>query len=207
MLIARRRATIELAFTPNHLVCQSGLRPLSQFTHNKDRLMTKANRTAAKGMNCESRVLTLALRLFAVGLVMAGAIWALQPRDSLAEEITLYKNASCMCCKRWANLLRGKGYEVVERDVDDLDSIKAQFNVGQKYQGCHTALIGGYVIEGHVPVKEIDRLLRERPDAKGLSVPGMPVGSPGMEMPGRKPDSFTVLLMKKDGSSEVYARY
>ena len=169
--------------------------------------MRKANEKVAKWLNRKGRILTLTLGLFATTLLTGGALWALQPKASSAEEITLYKNVGCQCCTRWANLLRTKGYKVVEKGVDDLDAIKTRLKLGEKFQSCHTVLIGGYVIEGHVPMKEIDRLLKERPNAKGLSVPGMPVGSPGMEMPGRKPDSFTVLLMKKDGSSEVYARY
>lgn len=169
--------------------------------------MTKANQKIAEWLNRKSRILTLMLGLSAIALLVGGGLWVLQPKGGSTEEITMYKNVGCQCCTRWANRLRAKGYSVAEKGVDDLDSIKTRFNVGAKYQGCHTALIGGYVIEGHVPVKDIERLLRERPDVKGLSVPGMPVGSPGMEVPGRIPDPYTVLLMKNDGSSEVYARY
>ena len=169
--------------------------------------MTKSSQKIAERLYRKSRILTLMLGLSAIALLVGGGLWALQPKGGLAQEITMYKNVGCQCCTRWANLLRTKGYSVAEKGVDDLDSIKARFNVGAKYQGCHTALIGGYVIEGHVPVKDIERLLRERPDVKGLSVPGMPVGSPGMEVPGSIPEPYTVLLMKNDGSSEVYTRY
>ena len=176
-------------------------------TMNGDRQMTKANEKIAKWLNRKNRILMLTLGLFATTLLTGGALWALQPIASSAEEITLYKNVGCRCCTRWANLLRTKGYKVVEKGVDDLDAIKTRLKVGEKFQSCHTVLIGGYVIEGHVPMKEIDRLLKERPNAKGLSVPGMPVGSPGMEAPGNIPEPYTVFLMKTDGSSEVYAKY
>lgn len=169
--------------------------------------MRKANEKVAKWLNPKSRILTLTLGLFATTLLTGGALWALQPKASLAEEITLYKNVACQCCTRWANLLRIKGYKVVEKGVDDLGAIKTRLKVGEKFKSCHTALIGGYVIEGHVPMKEIDRLLKERPNAKGLSVPGMPLGSPGMEAPSQIPEPYTVFLMKTDGSSEVYAKY
>jgi len=168
--------------------------------------MTAINRKSAKWLNRKSRIVMLALG-FAAILLAWGASWNLQTNTSSAEEITLYKNVGCKCCTRWANLLRAKGYDVVEKGVDDLDAIKTHLQVGDKFRSCHTALIGGYVIEGHVPMKEIDRLLKERPNATGLSVPDMPVGSPGMEAPGKIPEPYTVFLMKADGSSEIYAKY
>ena len=139
--------------------------------------------------------------------VIAGVGWSMSPPPLIAGEVTMYKNIGCQCCTRWANRLRSMGHTVTENGVEDLDIIKRRYKVAEKFQGCHTALIGGYVIEGHVPMKEIERLLRERPDAKGLSVPGMPMGSPGMEAPGNIPEPYTVFLMKTDGSSEVYAKY
>lgn len=139
--------------------------------------------------------------------VIAGVGWVMTPTALRAEDVKVYKNTGCQCCARWANRLGAEGNRVTEISVDDLDAIKKRYHVPEKFQGCHTALIGSYVIEGHVPMKEIDRLLRERPDAKGLSVAGMPVGSPGMEVPGEKADTYKVMLMKKDGTSEVYAQY
>ena len=151
-----------------------------------------------------SKILFAYLTIFTV---IAGLGWLMSPPSLMAEEITMYKNLGCKCCARWANRLRAKGHKVTENGVEDLDLIKKHYNVAEKFQGCHTALIGGYVIEGHVPMKEIERLLRERPNAKGLSVAGMPLGSPGMEVPGEKPEAYKVMLMKKDGTAEVYAQY
>jgi len=144
---------------------------------------------------------------FTLIAVIAGIGWIMSPPAAKAETVTMYKNTGCQCCSRWAAKLRAKGFKVTENGVENLDIIKKHYKVEEKFQGCHTALIGGYIIEGHVPMKEITRLLRERPDAKGLSVAGMPLGSPGMEVPGEKPDAYNVMLMKKDGTAEVYARY
>ena len=149
----------------------------------------------------------LLLSIAAIALIAGGILWTLQPTSSKAEEITMYKNIGCQCCTNWAKHLINRGHKVVEKPLSNIDAIKKRYGIKEEFQGCHTALIGGYVVEGHVPMKEIERLLKERPDAKGLSVPGMPMGSDGMEAPGRQADKYTVFLLKKDGSSEVYARY
>ena len=92
------------------------------------------------------------------------------------------------------------------KEVPDTSSYQQQYGVPQKLQSCHTAIVGGYTIEGHVPASEIQRLLKERPKAKGLAVPGMPMGSPGMEAGGRS-DGFQVLLFQEDGRTTVYKEY
>jgi hypothetical protein len=101
--------------------------------------------------------------------------------------------------------LRDNGFEVKTEDVPDMAPIKVKFGILPRHQGCHTAVVGGYVIEGHVPATEIARLLEERPDVKGLTVPGMPRGSPGMEGP--VSDSYDVLTFDDSGGDEVYASY
>ena len=146
---------------------------------------------------------TLIVTLF----VAAFAVWSFWPQDSTALEVTMYKNRGCQCCSAWAKHLRKEGYNVQVRFAGNMDTIKKRYKVAAPYQSCHTALVNGYVIEGHVPMREIKRLLTERPDAIGISVPGMPTGSPGMEVPGEKADAYKVLLMKKDGTSSVYATY
>ncbi len=143
----------------------------------------------------------------AVAFLLSVGLWVNSSKTVQAEEITMYKNVGCQCCSRWAERLKAKGHKVIEKAVNDLDAIKKQFNIKEKFQGCHTAVVDGYIIEGHVPVKEIDRLLKQRPKAKGLTVPGMPMGSEGMEVPGEAPDKYTVFLMKKDGTAEVWAEY
>lgn len=103
--------------------------------------------------------------------------------------------------------MEDNGYEVQVESVDNLWPVKEQYNIPLALQGCHTAIVDGYVVEGHVPVDAIERLLAERPDVYGLAVPGMPVGSPGMEMPGQAGDPFDVLTFDKAGNTSVFASY
>jgi hypothetical protein len=101
--------------------------------------------------------------------------------------------------------LRASGYPVKEENVPDVTPTKQRLGVPQRLAACHTALVEGYVIEGHVPADLIDRLLRERPPAAGLAVPGMPAGSPGMELPGQKSEPYQVLAFDRSGKTEVFA--
>ncbi len=99
------------------------------------------------------------------------------------------------------------GYDVQVADVQDLNAVKNQYQVPLELQSCHTAIVDGYIIEGHVPVAEIERLLAERPDIAGLAVPGMPIGSPGMESPGAADQPYDVIAFDKSGKTEVFASY
>ena len=127
-----------------------------------------------------------------------------------AEPLTVdvKKTASCGCCQAWVDHLKGAGYRVKAENVimSQLMSFKHKHGIRPKHASCHTGRIAGYTIEGHVPAREIARLLKERPDAIGLSVPGMPIGSPGMEV-GSQRDAYDVLLIRKDGTTEVFASY
>ncbi len=128
----------------------------------------------------------------------------------LPETVTVWKTPTCGCCKDWVIHLRKEGFNVVTNDVNDTAPIRQKLGLPAKFGSCHTAQVGGYVLEGHVPAQEVKRLLREKPAAIGLAVPGMPVGSPGMEMPGEMPgvrDAFDVVLVTRDGSSRVYESY
>jgi hypothetical protein len=122
-----------------------------------------------------------------------------------AAEFTVYKSPWCGCCSKWVDYLQASGHTVSTKDIENLDMVKKMAGVPEHLQSCHTAMVDGYVIEGHVPSKDIERLLAERPKAKGLAVPGMPAGSPGME--GGAPDKYDVMLFNPDGSSDVFARY
>lgn len=122
-----------------------------------------------------------------------------------APTMEVWKDPTCGCCKNWIALLRKAAYSVTAHDSGNV-AARAKARIATRYGSCHTALIGDYAIEGHVPLKEIERLLRERPDAIGLAVPGMVVGSPGMEQGGRA-EPYAVLLLHRDGSSSSYARY
>jgi hypothetical protein len=123
-----------------------------------------------------------------------------------ADKITVWKTASCGCCKDWVAHLRTNGFDVATNDVQDTAPVRQKLGLPVKFGSCHTAQLGGYVLEGHVPAQEIKRLLREKPMAVGLAVPGMPVGSPGMEM-GDTRDAYDVVLVLADGSSRVYQSY
>jgi len=120
---------------------------------------------------------------------------------------TMYKNEGCMCCAEWASYMESKGYEVTEQPIDNLAAFKFTNKVPNDMSSCHTSIINGYVVEGHVPAEDIERLLEEQPDAKGIAVPGMPIGSPGMENPNRPDDAYDVLIFKEDGSRKVYASH
>lgn len=121
------------------------------------------------------------------------------------QTLTVYKSPTCNCCEAWADRMEDAGFDVVAHNTRDMHSIKQKHGVGGNLVSCHTALIGGYVIEGHVPSKEITKLIENGYDVAGLAVPGMPAGSPGMEMGGRK-DAYNVLAFKGNRAG-VFASY
>ena len=124
-----------------------------------------------------------------------------------SEVVTVFKTPTCGCCAAWVDHMREAGFTVETQDLDNLTPIKEQYGVSPSVQSCHTAVVDGYVIEGHVPAVDVKRLLAERPDVAGLAVPGMPSGSPGMEAPGRAADPFDVLAFTDAGEVEVFASY
>ncbi len=142
-------------------------------------------------------------------LATAGAAATLMPRGAGAQveipQMEVARSATCGCCGAWVEHVRRAGFVMRETIREDLDVVKAELGVPSDLQSCHTATIGGFVIEGHVPAAEILRLLDERPAATGLAVAGMPAGSPGMEVAGEK-DVYEVVLFGKAGR-EVFARY
>ena len=143
-------------------------------------------------------------------LALVGAAVLTQPLRALAgsgpNQIAVWKTPSCGCCHEWVAHLRKSGFEVVTHDVEDTAPIRQKFGLNARFGSCHTARLGSYVVEGHVPAQEMRRLLREQPKALGLAVPGMPMGSPGMEM-GDTRDAYDVLLVLADGSSRIYQSY
>lgn len=144
------------------------------------------------------------------GGTLASAFAAPQAAQS-QPRIEVWKSPTCGCCKDWIKHLEAKGFEVKTHEVSDAakQDIRARLGLADKFGSCHTALIGGYVVEGHVPARDIRRLLKDRPRAVGIAVPGMPVGSPGMDGPeyGGRKDPYAVLLVQRDGSSSVYQSY
>ena len=143
------------------------------------------------------------MRRLREGLLVAALVAS--PGAHAAGEVTVYKNPHCGCCVKWIEHLQQNGFRVSSRDVVDLSEIKARYGVRPYLASCHTAVVDGYVLEGHVPAEAVKRLLQERPPVKGLAVPGMPVGSPGMEGP--DPQPYNVYTFDDKGDVQVYLRY
>lgn len=116
--------------------------------------------------------------------------------------VTVFKSPSCGCCSKWVEYMRSHGFVVSIRDMEDLEAIKKMAGVPDGLQACHTATVDGYVVEGHVPVEAVRRLLRERPKMRGITVPGMPAGSPGMESP--EPERYSVYSFDKNGKTDEF---
>jgi hypothetical protein len=122
-----------------------------------------------------------------------------------ATVVEVFKSPYCGCCGKWVEHLQQNGFEVNAHDVEDVPAVRQKLGMPDRLGSCHTAKIGGYVVEGHVPATDIQRLLKEKPKALGLSVPSMPPGSPGMES--SKPIPYQTLLVQSDGSTRVFAQH
>lgn len=147
------------------------------------------------------------VKRFAGAIVLA---FAIAPAVTVAaaamtNAIEVYHDPACGCCVNWIRYMQAQGYAVTSHEDQSMAVVKTRLGMPAGAASCHTALIGGYVIEGHVPVEDIRRLLAEHPDARGLAAPGMPMGSPGMEM--GEPERYDVLLIARDGSSRVFATH
>lgn len=123
-----------------------------------------------------------------------------------ATEILVYKSPTCGCCTSWVDYMRANGYRVTVRDVDDPSPIKDESGVPMALRSCHTGIVNGYVIEGHVPAEDVARLLRDKPKVVGLAVPGMVTGSPGMVVPGQSPEHYDVMAFDAQGKTTVFAK-
>lgn len=154
--------------------------------------MTK--KAAAGGVSRRAIVIGLA------GAAGAGALgWSLfgSSEPAGAQTITVWKSSTCGCCGEWASYMRGRGYRVNVKNVSDPDSIKRSFGIPSALYSCHTAKIGNYLVEGHVPEAAVAKLLELQPDIKGIALPGMPAGSPGMDGP---PGTYRIIAFSTDGS-------
>jgi len=151
-----------------------------------------------------------------VGVVLGGvrsaaALPMTMPSAQIAQvflltPITVYRDPNCRCCEGWMEHLTSQGFQPQMLSTPDIDAIKQQYGVPQSLSSCHTAFVNGYVIEGHVPASDIQRLLSERSRIQGITVPGMPVGTPGMEM-GDRQDDFAVLSFDQQGNTAEFNRY
>lgn len=126
---------------------------------------------------------------------------------AVTPKITVHRDAYCGCCHLWVEHLRKQGFDVDDRIEDAMSPVKERLGIVPEHASCHTAEIAGYVVEGHVPASDIRRLLREKPDIRGLVLPGMPMGSPGMEVEGVDAPAYTVLALHRDGSTTPYATH
>ncbi len=155
----------------------------------------------------------------AIIAVAASGVWTLNAAenepatDAVTEAtmslpvVTVYKNATCGCCKAWVEHLEDNGFQVEAHDVDNMLEYKQQAKLGPGMGSCHTAFVDGYAVEGHVPAKDIKRMLLEKPEISGLTVPRMPIGSPGMEVPGQAADSYQVISYKDGEEVGVFSQY
>lgn len=148
------------------------------------------------------------LGALALGTLAVGVLGPVAETFAQAKPLAIdvYKSPLCGCCEDWVKHLRANGFTVTVHAVEDTGVYRKRFGMPERFGSCHTGYIGGYAIEGHVPAADIRKLLAAKPKAVGLAVPGMPVGSPGMEQGPRK-DAFDVLLVKGDGAASVFASY
>ena len=135
----------------------------------------------------------------------AAAACAQTPRPS--SDLAVYKSPTCGCCGAWVEHMTAAGFQARITEVTDPGSVRSARGVPAAVASCHTAVIGGYVLEGHVPAEDVRKLLAERPDALGLAVPAMPLGSPGMETPDGQREPYETLLILKGGGTRVFARH
>jgi hypothetical protein len=121
--------------------------------------------------------------------------------------MTIYKSETCLCCEKWVDHVKAAGFKTSVHNRDPMDPLKDQLAIPRHVRSCHTAQIGGYIVEGHVPAVDIKRMLKEKPKVMGLSVPGMPVGTPGMDQPGVPAEPYHVVAFQKAGATTVFAKY
>lgn len=159
----------------------------------------------------------LSAAVLAVAVIAANVVAYAQPKaqakapaakataPAAKTPVTVYKTPTCGCCGKWVEYMNARGYACTVTEMPDLNDVKVKHGVPANLQSCHTSLVGGYVIEGHVPAEDVKRLLREKPAIVGLAAPGMPAGSPGMDVPNSP--AYEVIAFEKDGRQRVYARH
>ncbi|HWP12492.1 MAG TPA: DUF411 domain-containing protein [Ramlibacter sp.] len=154
------------------------------------------------------RQLVFALGVLPLAGLARAAAAAANKAAAAPTEVQVWKEPTCGCCKDWIAHMEANGFKVFV-NTGGTNAARARLGIPQNMASCHTALVGGYAIEGHVPAREVRRLLREKPVAVGLSAPGMPIGAPGMDTPAYKgkKNPYNVMLVAKDGSATVYQKY
>ena len=142
----------------------------------------------------------------AAALVAAGGSSDAQQKLSALPAVQVYKTPTCGCCSKWVDHMRQAGFTVQAQDMshDELQAVKTKYAVPAAANSCHTARLGGYIVEGHIPADAVKKMLKERPRVVGIAVPGMPIGSPGMEVPGARVQPYDVLSFDKAGATKVF---
>jgi hypothetical protein len=151
-------------------------------------------------------IVTTLLAVVAGGPAAFGQTKTAPARTAAAKpSVAVYKTPTCGCCEKWIDHMRTHGFVVTATNMPDVSAIKSKNGVPERLQSCHTSLVGGYVIEGHVPAEDVQRLLKDRPAVVGLAAPGMPAGAPGMDVPGAP--AYQVLTFDKAGNTTVFAAH
>lgn len=140
-----------------------------------------------------------------VALGWAGSVW-IAAQTPAKPQMTVYKSSTCGCCSNWVEHMKANGFDVKAINVDDVDKVKRAQGVPDSAASCHTALVNGYVVEGHVPADAVLKMLKEKPAITGIAVPGMPMGSPGMEVPGGQKEAYNIVSFDKAGKTAIYQK-
>ena len=148
--------------------------------------------------------LTLTAIAATIVLALGGNVW--MAAQAAKPQMTVYKSATCGCCSKWVEHMQANGFEVKAVNVDDIDKVKRDHGVPANAASCHTAIVNGYVVEGHVPADAVVKVLKEKPAIAGIAVPGMPMGSPGMEVPGGQKEAFNIVSFDKAGKTAIYQK-
>ena len=166
-----------------------------------------ASKNRSRAQKNSNRGLLMVLGGLAILAFAGGWLWGGSGGSDAGAgtQVVVYQNPACGCCGKWIAHLERDGFEVEVHKTNEVNRVKEREGITAATAACHTALVEGYVVEGHVPARDIERLLSERPDIKGLTVPGMPAGSPGME--GGRSEPYDVLAIAHDGSTSVYASH
>ena len=168
--------------------------------------MIKGTCRGGRGDDFEETTMRI-VPVLATALLLALAGAAPTAQRPAPVTVDVYKSPTCGCCSKWVDHLREQKFTVRATDTDQVEAIKTKHGVPTAVRSCHTALVAGYVIEGHVPAADIQRLLKERPAVVGIAAGGMPVGSPGMEVPGRPAEPYDVVSFDKNGRTAVFSSH
>ena len=148
----------------------------------------------------------LSLATLTLGIVLALGANVWMAAQATRPQMTVYKSATCGCCSKWVEHMQANGFDVKAINVDDIDKVKRERGVPADATSCHTAIVNGYIVEGHVPADAVLKVLKEKPAIAGIAVPGMPMGSPGMEIPGGQKEAFNIVAFDKAGKTSVYQK-